>query len=91
MLGKVSQGQMFEQSVFQNIRGFYNLSYFSKDGASEIDFILDGTIALEAKLSFSPRDVRLLKQRCAGLNISERDIVSNRFTDRSDAILAVDL
>jgi len=91
VLGKVSQGQLFEQSVFQNLRGFYNLSYFSKDGASEIDFILDGNIALEVKLLFSQRDMRSLKQRSGGLNISESYIVSNRFTDKSDAILAVDL
>jgi predicted AAA+ superfamily ATPase len=91
VLGKVSQGQLFEQSVFQNLRGFYNLSYFSKDGASEIDFILDGNIALEVKLSFSPRDMRSLNQRSGGLSVSESYIVSNRFTDRSDAILAVDL
>ena len=91
VLGKVSPGQVFEQSVFQNLRGFYNLSYFSKDGANEIDFILDGNIALEVKLSFSPRDMRSLKQRSGGLNVSESYIVSNRFTDRSDAILAVDL
>jgi len=91
VLGKVSQGQLFEQSVFQNLRGFYNLSYFSKDGASEIDFILDGNIALEVKLSFSQRDMRSLKQRGGGLNVSESYIVSNRFTDRPDAILAIDL
>ena len=91
VLGKVSQGQVFEQSIFQNLRGFYDIAYFSKDGTNEIDFILDGTYALEAKLSFSPRDSRLLKQRCAGLNVSESYIVTNNFTDRSDAILAVDL
>ena len=91
ILGKVSQGQLFEQSVFQNLRGFYNLSYFSKEGTSEIDFILDGNIALEVKLSFSARDMRSLKQRARGLNIAESYIVSNRFTDSSSAILAVDL
>ena len=91
VLGKVSQGQIFEQSVFQNIRGFYDITYFSKDGKNEIDFVLDEIYALEAKLSFSPRDSRVLKQRCAGLNLSESYIVTNNFTDRSDVILAVDL
>ena len=91
VLGKVSQGQIFEQSVFQNLRGHYEVSYFSKDGANEIDFILDGSCALEAKLSFSPRDSRLLRQRSIGLNFSESYIVTDHFTDKPDAILAVDL
>lgn len=91
ILGRVSQGQIFEQSVFQNLRGFYDIAYFSKDGTNEIDFMLNGGIALEVKLSFSPRDSRLLKQRSSGLNVSESYIVTNRFTDKSDAILAVDL
>jgi predicted AAA+ superfamily ATPase len=91
VLGRVSQGQLFEQSVFQNLRGFYSLSYFSKDGTNEIDFILDGQIALEVKLSFSPRDLRTLRQRGDRLNVAECYLVSNRFTDNPDAILAVDL
>lgn len=91
VLGKVSQGQIFEQSVFQNLRGFYDIAYFSKDGTNEIDFVLDGVYALEAKLSYSPRDSRVLKQRSYGLKVSESYIVTNHFTERSGAILAIDL
>jgi predicted AAA+ superfamily ATPase len=91
VFGKASEGQIFEQSIFQNLRGFYDLAYFSKDGTSEIDFILDGNFALEVKLSFSPRDMRLLKQRSVGLSVSESYIVTNDFTDKPQAILAVDL
>lgn len=90
-LGKVSEGQLFEQSVFQNIRGLYNISYFSKDGANEIDFILDGCTALEVKFSFSKRDYSLLKQRSKGIDISESYIVTSRFSNEQGAILAVDL
>lgn len=91
VLGRASQGQIFEQSIYQNLRGSYEISYFSKDGANEIDFILDGMYALEAKLSISKRDSFSLKRRSAGLKVSESYIVTNRFTESSDAILAVDL
>ena len=91
VLGKVSEGQIFEQSVFQNLCGLHNIAYFNKGGASEIDFILDGSIAIEVKLSYSQRDSRLLKQRSKALKLSESDIVANRYTDQPDAILAVDL
>jgi len=91
ILGRVSEGQIFEQSVFQNLRGSHDITYFNKDGASEIDFILDGSVAVEAKLSYSQKDNRLLKQRSKALNLTESYIVTNRYTDQPDAILDVDL
>ena len=91
ILGKVSQGQVFEQSVFQNLRGDHNLAYFSKDGANEIDFIIDGRYALEVKQTPSQREFSLLKKRTEMLNISESYIVCNRLSDNPRAILAVDL
>jgi len=90
-LGKVSEGQIFEQSVFQNLRGLHDIAYFNKGGTSEIDFILDGAVAIEVKLSYSQRDNRLLKQRSKALEVSESYIVASRYTDEPDAILAVDL
>ncbi|SRR6266498_260336 len=91
MLGKVSEGQIFEQSVFQNLRGSHDITYFNKDGKSEIDFILDGSVAVEAKLSYSQKDNRLLKQRRKALSLSESYIVTSRYTDQHDVIVAVDL
>lgn len=90
-LGKVSQGQLFEQSVFQNLRGDYNLAYFSRDGANEIDFILDQTYAIEVKLTPSQREFSVLEKRSQALNISENYIVCNRFSNNPEAILATDL
>jgi len=90
-LGRVSQGQIFEQSVYQNLRGKYDLTYLSKDGISKIDFVLDGTYALEVKQTFSKRDLSLLKRRSEMINVSEKYLVTNRFTDHPNAILAVDL
>src|SRR6266498_649944 len=89
MLGKVSEGQIFEQSVFQKLRGSHDITYFNKDGKSEIDFILDGSVAVEAKLSYSQKDNRLLKQRRKALSLSESYIVTSRYTDQHDVIVAV--
>src|SRR6266498_922701 len=87
ILGKVSQGQILEQSVFQNLRGKHNLTFFSKEGANEIDFILDSKYALEVKQTPSKRDFLLLKKRGGMLNFSESYIVSNRFSDHLEAVL----
>ena len=91
ILGKVSEGQIFEQSVFQNLHGSHDITYFNKDGTSEIDFILDGSVAVETKLSYSQKDNRLLKQRCKALNLTESYIVTRRYSDQPDVILAFDL
>ena len=91
ILGKVSQGQVLEQSVFQNLRGDHSLAYYSRDGANEIDFIVDGRYALEVKQTPSRREFSLLEKRAEMLNISESYIVCNRFSDNPRAILAVDL
>jgi uncharacterized protein len=91
ILGKVSQGQGLEQSVFQNLRGDHSLAYYSRDGANEIDFIIDGRYALEVKQTPSRREFSLLEKRAEMLDISESYIVCNRFSDNPRAILAVDL
>ncbi|MBI5620566.1 ATP-binding protein [Candidatus Gottesmanbacteria bacterium] len=91
ILGRASQGQMFEQSVFQNIRGAHTLHYYSKDGASEIDFIVDQSCAMEAKLSMSGHDVTTLSRRSAPLKLTEQYVVTHEYADHPKAILATDL
>jgi predicted AAA+ superfamily ATPase len=91
MLGRVSQGQLFEQSVYQSIRNARTLQYYSKDGASEIDFIVDASCALEVKLSMSQHDVAILSRRSTPLGLKERYVISHQYSDHPEAILATDL
>lgn len=90
-LGKISEGQAFEQSIFQNLHPFHKLNYFSKDPAAEIDFIVDSNIGLEVKISASRRDIAHLKARAKGLEISEQYVVSKEYSDEKEVILATDL
>jgi len=91
VLGKVSQGQLFEQSVYQNLRGKHQLTYYNKEGSSEIDFIVDTKQALEVKYTMSQHDVSTLKRRSKGLGIKENYVITHQFNDNSSAILATDL
>lgn len=90
-LGKASLGQLFEQSVFQNLRNNHQLAYFSKEGGSEIDFIVDKSCALEVKLSMSRHDLVTLKRRSIGLNLRENYIITHQFSDIPETILSTDL
>lgn len=91
VLGRISQGQLFEQSVFQNLRFNHKLNFYSKEGASEIDFIVDDKIALEVKMSMSQQDLSSLRRRSIGLNISETYVVTLQYSENKDAILAIDM
>jgi len=86
-LGKVSEGQLFEQSVFQNLRINHALNYYNKDGGGEIDFIIDEKIALEVKTNASKRDIDHLKKRSKSLNLAEAYIVSREYSKEKEVIL----
>lgn len=90
-LGRVSEGQLFEQSVYQDLRGGHTLAYYNKDGANEIDFICDGKFGLETKISGSKHDNEILQRRSLQLGLSERYIVSHRYSKDADTILAIDM
>lgn len=91
VLGKISQGQLFEQSIFQNLRPWHELAYYSKEGRSEIDFIIDKKIGLEVKLSGSRQDIESLKKRAKAAGLTESYIVSFNYSDQREAIIAVDM
>ncbi len=91
ILGKISLGQAFEQSVFQNLRSQHELSYYSKEGRAEIDFIVDKKIALEIKLSASRQDIENLKRRTKSLKVSEQYLVTLNYNEEKEVILANDI
>jgi hypothetical protein len=91
ILGKASQGQLFEQSVHQNLRSKHQLTYYNKEGSSEIDFIVDTKQALEVKYTMSQHDVSTLKRRSKGLGIKENYVITHQFDNNPHAILATDL
>ena len=91
MLGKPSQGQLFEQSIFQNIRSDYTLSFYNKDGATEIDFVVDKKVALEVKVAVSQRDITTLKMRAQSIQLSESYVVVSEYCDKQEVIVVTDL
>jgi len=91
ILGKLSLGQQFEQSIFQNLRSTHMLHFYSKEGKSEIDFIVDEKEALEVKLTASLQDIEYLRRRVQNLNLERAYIVSLEFSDDPNVLLATDL
>ncbi len=89
VLGKVSEGQLFEQSIFQSLKP-HHLDFFYKD-TSEIDFIIDGSIACEVKTSVSKRDMAHLKARSKSLNLTKYFVISKEYSNEKNVIIATDI
>lgn len=90
-LGKASLGQLFENSVFQNLRTDFDLCFFSKNSKSEIDFIVDKKIALETKISVSQRDIVTLRTRSETIGLREFYLATLNWSDKKEIILAIDI
>lgn len=89
-LGSVSEGQMFENAVFQTLRPDHKLAFFIKE-EKEIDFIIDDKIALEAKTTASKRDIFNLKKRAESLDIDEYYVACLNWSPEKEVVMASDL
>ncbi|MFH2062299.1 MAG: ATP-binding protein [Candidatus Beckwithbacteria bacterium] len=89
-LGRLSQGQLFEQSVFQSLKPYHQLNYYTK-GGQEIDFIIDKKIAIEVKFTASKKHLADLKKRGQSLKIKEKYIISYNYSPLPNVILSTNL
>ena len=90
-LAKVSWGQLFEQSVFTCLRPFCNLSFYDREGASEIDFVINGRIGLEVKTFAGKRDLINLSNRAFSAGLEESFVVTYEYCKGSRTILSTNL
>lgn len=90
VLGKVSEGSLFEQSIFQNFRHNYTLNFFYKN-TSEVDFIVNEKIACEVKTSVSKRDIAHLRSRTKLLELPEYYVIAREYSGEEKVILATDI
>ncbi|MBU1017104.1 MAG: ATP-binding protein [Patescibacteria group bacterium] len=81
IVGKVSEGQILENSIYNQLSKFGEVSYYNKRGVSEIDFILDKQTAFEVKSLAVKKDVTRLKKLALEIGIENSFVISKRFTD----------
>lgn len=75
ILAEVSGGCKFENAVFTQLRQFGELKYFSLKTGREIDFILNGEIALEIKEMPTEMDKKSLDNLARDLGIKKRYLI----------------
>jgi len=88
---KVSEGALFENSVFLNLRKYGKINYYQKRSGAEIDFILNKSIALEVKLRGIDLDLKKLEKIAKALKLPEWYIVSKNFVEGNHFIPAQDI
>ena len=91
ILGKLSEGQLFEQSVFQNLRSDHKLSFYNKGGGTEIDFVADEKTALEVKIAASQQDITTLRLRAESIQLTENYVVTLQYSENVATIVATDI
>ena len=74
-LAQVSSGQVFENAIANQLSRLGGLHYHQKISGQEIDFILDGKIAIEVKETPSSNDLAILKNRATALKISDTRLI----------------
>lgn len=90
-LGRISEGQLFEQSIFQNLRTTHELTYYEKTLSTEIDFIVDEKIAIEAKITAGKRDVTNLDRRSKMVDIKDYKVATLNYSELDHTIPALNL
>ncbi len=79
VIGKVSEAQVFENAVINQLSGHDKVSFYNKRNTAEIDAILDKHTAFEIKLTGTQRDLSKLSLLSSELAVSQALVISKKF------------
>jgi uncharacterized protein len=86
IIGKVNDGQLFENAIANQLGHYGELNYFNKRSVSEIDFILNKEIAFEVKLRSSLNDLKKLEKNARELGLKQYYLLSKNYSDSDKTI-----
>ncbi|MDP3758495.1 MAG: DUF4143 domain-containing protein, partial [Candidatus Daviesbacteria bacterium] len=82
VIGKVSEAQVFENAVINQLSVYGKVSFYNKRNTAEIDAILDKHTAFEVKLTGTERDLSKLSALSSELGISQAFVISKKFQEK---------
>lgn len=85
-IGRINEGQLFENTVANQLNHYSSLSFYNVRNTEEIDFITDNKTAFEVKINATEKDVHRLKKQCLKLNIPEYYVVTKMFKNSPGTI-----
>jgi uncharacterized protein len=85
-IGKVNEGQLFENSIANMLRPYGELAFYNKRNSSEIDFIVNKELAFEVKVRANDRDLARLGKLSQSIGLDNYYLVSKTFTNLEKTI-----
>jgi predicted AAA+ superfamily ATPase len=86
LLAKVTDGQLLETAVANQLSFYGELSFYNKRNKSEIDFILNKEIAFEVKQKALEADLKKLRSLSKEIGIERQFVISNTFSEFENII-----
>lgn len=86
LVAKVTDGQLLETAVANQLSNYGELSFYNKRNKSEIDFILNKEIAFEVKQKVLESDSRKLLSLAKEIGIEKNYLISNTVSDTEGII-----
>jgi predicted AAA+ superfamily ATPase len=88
---KISEGALFENSVFLNLKKYGKINYYQKRIGGEIDFVIGKKIAIEAKMKGTESDLKKLEKISASLGIKQYYLITKDFDKKARFIPAIEI
>ena len=86
-ISKISEGELFENSVFNLLTNYGETSYYSGSSGKEIDFVLNNKMAFEVKLTATKHDLIQLKKLAEHIGIDETCLISKSFVKDTEHVI----
>ena len=86
LVSKVTEGQLFETAVCNQLESCGNLTFYNKRNTAEIDFILNNDTAFEVKMKASQSDLDKLKKLADNIQINNWFVISKKYVDMDKVI-----
>lgn len=83
---KVDAGALFENGVLQNLITKGTVNYYQKKSGVEVDFIFDGKVAYEVKLTPHQSDANRLVHLTREIGIADYKIVSGKYSNLENVV-----
>lgn len=86
LVAKVTEGQLLETAVANQLANWGELSFYNKRNKAEIDFILNKELAFEVKQKPVEQDYRKLQRLSGEIGIERQFVISNTVSDLANTV-----
>jgi len=88
---KVSEGSLFENSTFLDLKKYGKINYYQKRIGGEVDFVINKKIAIEIKTKGDDSDLKKLEKISKSLKIKQYYLVTREFNKKNKFVPALEV